>query len=180
MRRLFLFLLFLFLLFLVTPTPAEKIEVKFNVDPPNAEVYRLGVAEDVYNGGPEYLGIADQGSVQDKEKFTTSPRMQFLFKAKGYKDLRTTLDVSHVENETGTVLLPSAEVIRLDPLGKSYIPLALVLMGLAIGTGGFLFLRARNQRVEDIGSWVEDHKVTTAERTPLWVKSSATTGSSNG
>ena len=157
----------LFLLFALHLCAAgEEVEVKFRVEPPSAEVYRLGSSRDVQNGQATRLCVAEDGWIADREK-DLSDKMTFVFKAEGYQDHQETFNLSNALNESPITIPVEEETVVLEPTAKNYIPHALVLMGVAIGAGGFFFLRARSQRVLDIGAWVESNIVPAPDEDPL-------------
>ena len=159
-------LLLLWLLLLTHFTVADQVKVEFRVDPPDAEVYRLGSSRDVQNGQAVRLCIAQDGWIADRQN-DLSDKMTFVFKAEGYQDHQETFNLTNAMNESPITIPVENDTIKLESQAKNYIPHALVLMGIAIGSGGFFFLRARNKRVQDIGSWVESNLVPAPDEDPL-------------
>jgi len=155
-------LLFLFIL-LAVPALADQVHIKFQVDPPNAEVYGLGYANDSRNGEPRFLARAQDGWIADRDKLTAD--MRFLFRAPGYQDKVKTFELYNVmKNDIPEFELP---LVELEPVAKNYFAYALVLAGVAASFGGLFYLRGRTRRMEDIGAWVQKNLVPSAEEDPL-------------
>lgn len=146
----------------------ENVRLELKVDPPDAQVFLLGSAEDVRKTAPRPLGRANEPLLVERRLFPTGD-IVLTFRAEGYHEVTRSFNAPNQFKNLDFVKLPTGEgeVVEMVALGWNWLAIGIGVLGVGLVGGGAFYLRGRKTEVRDMKRWVTENMVKTGEEDPL-------------
>lgn len=156
----------------------DSVILNFKISPPEADralIYIWGKPEEMLKEKPvpandyDGDGKGDSNRVAVRRSKYPGGELSYSVRRPGYRDFNATISKPNVFNpknrfEVAPVVDTSVE---LEPVGRDYLALGLVVSSFLIGSGGFWLYRSKRAKVFDIRAWVEENKVPSGDENSL-------------